>query len=175
MLLLCCINNSNAQHLLNAVAGYNDGDCALMLSGGGRSSAFDYNLNMFRGGYHQPMVHMDRTCVTYGAINNAYLDARKRIRKWIASQFAQNSDGLQSFNYTGFLMCWFITLLDCTAQRLPRRPANGKRKILRPSVNYCWTSPYNWPEREYWAWTNYTHKQHNFHLALVILYIYCNT
>lgn len=27
----------------------NDGDCALMLSGGAKSSAFDHNLNLLRG------------------------------------------------------------------------------------------------------------------------------
>lgn len=71
-----------SQTLINAIGGgggYNDANCALILSGGGRSSAFDYNLNMFRGNYGQMPQHVDRTCITYASINNAYLDARKRI------------------------------------------------------------------------------------------------
>nr|XP_023018296.1 chorion peroxidase [Leptinotarsa decemlineata] len=55
------------------------GECALILEGQGRSSQFDYSLNLLRGnnplGYNGP-----QTCITYDAINAAYLDARKRIR-----------------------------------------------------------------------------------------------
>lgn len=64
----------------NHASGFNDADCALVLSGGGRSSAFDYNLNVLRGGQYERMPQLvDRTCITFAAINNAYLDARKRI------------------------------------------------------------------------------------------------
>ncbi|XP_076252124.1 peroxidase homolog [Rhynchophorus ferrugineus] len=52
-------------------------ECALLLNGPGRSSQFDYTLNLLRG------THLDyngpHTCITYDAINAAYLDARKRI------------------------------------------------------------------------------------------------
>uniref|UniRef100_A0A182FMI6 Uncharacterized protein n=1 Tax=Anopheles albimanus TaxID=7167 RepID=A0A182FMI6_ANOAL len=55
-------------------------ECALYVNGPGKSSAFDYNLNLFRGAI-APAVHADATtCITYDAINQAYLDARKRIR-----------------------------------------------------------------------------------------------
>lgn len=82
LLLMLLSGAIRSQTLINSISGgYNDADCALMLSGGGRSSAFDYNLNVFRGTYEQMQQHQDRTCITYGSINNAYLDARKRISK----------------------------------------------------------------------------------------------
>ncbi|KAJ8919036.1 hypothetical protein NQ315_016942, partial [Exocentrus adspersus] len=58
--------------------GNGDGECALLLSGPPRSSQFDYSLNLLRGtplDYNGP-----NTCITYDAVNAAYLDARKRIR-----------------------------------------------------------------------------------------------
>ncbi|XP_037912558.1 peroxidase [Hermetia illucens] len=52
-------------------------ECALVL-GPGRSSLYDYNINLFKG-HAEPFI-ADRTCITYDAVNAAYLDARKRIR-----------------------------------------------------------------------------------------------
>ncbi|XP_028153011.1 peroxidase [Diabrotica virgifera virgifera] len=54
-----------------------EGECALILDGPGKSSNFDYSLNLLRGSslnYDGP-----NTCITFDAINAAYLDARKRI------------------------------------------------------------------------------------------------
>ncbi|XP_030752028.1 peroxidase [Sitophilus oryzae] len=58
--------------------GLDNGECALLLSGPARSAQFDYTFNLLRGtnlDYNGP-----NTCITYDAINAAYLDARKRIR-----------------------------------------------------------------------------------------------
>ncbi|XP_036323831.1 peroxidase [Rhagoletis pomonella] len=52
-------------------------ECALVLSGPGRSSVYDYNVNLFRGTINPYTT--DSTCITYDAVNAAYLDARKRI------------------------------------------------------------------------------------------------
>lgn len=56
---------------------HNENECALLLDGPGRSSAFDYNVNTLRGtpGYRGP-----NTCITYDAVNQAYINARKRIQ-----------------------------------------------------------------------------------------------
>ncbi|XP_063243494.1 peroxidase-like [Bacillus rossius redtenbacheri] len=53
-----------------------DIECALLLDRPGTTSAFDYNLNLLRGmfGYGGP-----HTCITYDAVNHAYIQARKRI------------------------------------------------------------------------------------------------
>ncbi|KAH8388504.1 hypothetical protein KR093_008024, partial [Drosophila rubida] len=53
-------------------------DCALVLAGPGRSSVYDYNVNLFRGMLN-PYSGGSGTCITYDAINTAYMDARKRI------------------------------------------------------------------------------------------------
>lgn len=53
-------------------------ECALVLSGEGRSSLYDYNVNLFRGTLTPHVAQ--HTCITYDAVNQAYLDARKRIR-----------------------------------------------------------------------------------------------
>jgi hypothetical protein len=53
-------------------------ECALLLNGPGRSSSYDYNVNLFRGTLN-PYVG-GHTCITYDAVNQAYLDARKRVR-----------------------------------------------------------------------------------------------
>ncbi|KAG5893057.1 hypothetical protein JTB14_014837 [Gonioctena quinquepunctata] len=56
-----------------------NGECALLLPGPGRSSQFDYSLNLLRG--NNPLDYNGpQTCITYEAVNAAYLDARKRIR-----------------------------------------------------------------------------------------------
>ncbi|XP_050308302.1 peroxidase [Anthonomus grandis grandis] len=59
------------------LTGNGDSECALLLNGPSRSSQFDYTFNLLRGStfdYTGP-----HTCITYDAINAAYLDARKRI------------------------------------------------------------------------------------------------
>ncbi|CAK1579275.1 unnamed protein product [Parnassius mnemosyne] len=53
-----------------------DDDCALYLTGPGRSSAYDYSLNLLKGNFGYEGQH---TCITYDAINQAYLEARNRI------------------------------------------------------------------------------------------------
>ncbi|CAG4982446.1 unnamed protein product [Parnassius apollo] len=53
-----------------------DDDCALYLTGPGRSSAYDYSLNLLKGNFGYEGQH---TCITYEAINQAYLEARNRI------------------------------------------------------------------------------------------------
>ncbi|XP_056644513.1 peroxidase [Diorhabda sublineata] len=57
---------------------HGDGDCALILEGPGRSSSFDYSFNLLRGSTSN--YDGSSTCITYQAVNAAYLDARKRIR-----------------------------------------------------------------------------------------------
>ncbi|XP_070492869.1 peroxidase [Chironomus tepperi] len=53
-------------------------ECALVLSKEGRSSLYDYNVNLFRGTLAPHVAQ--HTCITYDAVNQAYIDARKRIR-----------------------------------------------------------------------------------------------
>ncbi|KAI5748595.1 hypothetical protein M8J76_000496 [Diaphorina citri] len=53
------------------------GECALRLDGNGRQGSFDYNLNSLRGGPHGQGGRGQ--CITYDAVNQAYVDARKRI------------------------------------------------------------------------------------------------
>ncbi|KAJ8968839.1 hypothetical protein NQ317_005307 [Molorchus minor] len=65
------------QHI--ELTGNGDNECALLLSGPPRSSHFDYTLNLLRG--TQSEYNGPHTCITYDAVNAAYLDARKRIRK----------------------------------------------------------------------------------------------
>ncbi|VVC88492.1 unnamed protein product [Leptidea sinapis] len=68
-----------------------DDNCALYLTGPGRSSAYDYSLNLLKGNFAYEGKH---TCITYDAINQAYLDARTRILvsqpkgDWHAEHFA---------------------------------------------------------------------------------------
>ncbi|XP_015522628.2 uncharacterized protein LOC107226351 [Neodiprion lecontei] len=52
-------------------------ECALVLDGPGRSSAFDYTYNLLRGTF--PPSAGSQTCITYDAVNHAYIEARKRI------------------------------------------------------------------------------------------------
>lgn len=54
------------------------GECALVLDGPGRTSTFDYTFNLLRGTY--PPNVGGHSCITYEAINHAYLEAKKRIR-----------------------------------------------------------------------------------------------
>ncbi|XP_050574837.1 chorion peroxidase isoform X1 [Bombus affinis] len=55
----------------------NGDDCALILSGPGRTSVFDYTYNLLRGSF--PATAGSQTCITYDAVNRAYIEARKRI------------------------------------------------------------------------------------------------
>ncbi|KAH1021433.1 hypothetical protein HUJ04_010949 [Dendroctonus ponderosae] len=60
------------------LTGNSDQECALLLNGPARSSHFDYQFNLLRGGnldYHGP-----HTCITYAAVNAAYQEASKRIQ-----------------------------------------------------------------------------------------------
>ncbi|XP_055850224.1 peroxidase isoform X1 [Episyrphus balteatus] len=81
LLAIALINVNNAQGQFHSF-GQNINteygqDCALVLSGPGRSSVYDYNVNLFRGSVNP--YSGDNTCITYDAVNAAYLDARKRI------------------------------------------------------------------------------------------------
>ncbi|VEN38202.1 unnamed protein product [Callosobruchus maculatus] len=58
--------------------GNGNSECALVINGPGRSSHFDYTLNLLRGGGNTDF-NGHQTCITYDAVNAAYLDARKRI------------------------------------------------------------------------------------------------
>ncbi|CAI6367680.1 unnamed protein product [Macrosiphum euphorbiae] len=70
-----------------------DAECALHLTGPGRTSFFDFNTNTLRGG---PLgMGQSGQCITYEAVNQAYVDARKRINvaqtntdKWTAQELA---------------------------------------------------------------------------------------
>ncbi|XP_054268783.1 peroxidase-like isoform X2 [Macrosteles quadrilineatus] len=54
------------------------GECALRLDGRGRNSGFDFHTNTIHGG---PFGRGGSgSCITYDAINQAYLEARKRIQ-----------------------------------------------------------------------------------------------
>ncbi|XP_073952495.1 peroxidase homolog [Choristoneura fumiferana] len=74
LILLALCASASALTPLSAAA--DDNDCALYLNGPGRTSAFDYSLNLLRGNFGYEGQH---TCITYEAVNQAYLDARKRI------------------------------------------------------------------------------------------------
>nr|CAD7194070.1 unnamed protein product [Timema douglasi] len=47
--LLCLVSLSDASLQFAPLAAPPDGECALLLDGPGRTSAFDYNLNALRG------------------------------------------------------------------------------------------------------------------------------
>ncbi|XP_078037008.1 peroxidase homolog [Augochlora pura] len=55
----------------------NGDDCALVLNGPGRSTPYDYTYNLLRGSF--PPTGGSQTCITYDAVNRAYIEARKRI------------------------------------------------------------------------------------------------
>ncbi|ALC46288.1 CG5873 [Drosophila busckii] len=83
ILLLGCLAVAAAQaqyhHFGEQLQTAHGSDCALLLAGPGRSSVYDYNVNLFRGSRLNPYNTGAGTCITYDAINAAYLDARKRI------------------------------------------------------------------------------------------------
>nr|CAD7428478.1 unnamed protein product [Timema monikensis] len=74
--LLCLVSLSDASLQFAPLAAPPDGECALLLDGPGRTSAFDYNLNALRGTFN---YGGQQTCITYDAVNQAYISARKRI------------------------------------------------------------------------------------------------
>ncbi|XP_064549851.1 peroxidase [Drosophila montana] len=80
ILALCLLSAAQAQyHQFGAqLQSPHGSDCALLLAGPGRSSVYDYNVNLFRGTLN-PYSSGAGTCITYDAINAAYSDARKRI------------------------------------------------------------------------------------------------
>ncbi|XP_011868052.1 PREDICTED: uncharacterized protein LOC105562113 [Vollenhovia emeryi] len=53
----------------------NGEECALILDARGRTSVYDYTYNLLRGSF--PTA--GGTCITYDAVNHAYVEARKRI------------------------------------------------------------------------------------------------
>ncbi|XP_004536576.1 peroxidase [Ceratitis capitata] len=69
--------NAQFHHFGEHINTHLGSECALVLSGPGRSSVYDYNVNLFRGTINP--YTSDSTCITYDAVNAAYLDARKRI------------------------------------------------------------------------------------------------
>ncbi|CAB3250571.1 unnamed protein product [Arctia plantaginis] len=66
-------------------------ECALYLTGPGRTSAYDYSINLLKGNFG---YEGQSNCITYEAINQAYLEARNRILvsqpkgDWKAEDFA---------------------------------------------------------------------------------------
>ncbi|KAI5646912.1 peroxidase domain-containing protein [Phthorimaea operculella] len=88
--LLLALACGCAASLASLSAG-DDGECALYLNGPGRTSAYDYSLNLLKGNFGYDAQH---TCITYDAINQAYLEARNRIvvsqpkGEWKAEDFA---------------------------------------------------------------------------------------
>ncbi|XP_011701791.1 PREDICTED: peroxidase isoform X2 [Wasmannia auropunctata] len=55
----------------------NGEECALILDARGRTSVYDYTYNLLRGSF--PTAGGTQTCITYDAVNHAYVEARKRI------------------------------------------------------------------------------------------------
>ncbi|XP_011203180.1 peroxidase [Bactrocera dorsalis] len=77
-ILAPCLNTfAQFNHFGEHLNTHTGSECALILSGPGRSSVYDYNVNLFRGTINPYTA--DSTCITYDAVNAAYLDARKRI------------------------------------------------------------------------------------------------
>ncbi|XP_070516525.1 uncharacterized protein Cysu, partial [Cardiocondyla obscurior] len=55
----------------------NGEECALILDARGRTSVYDYTYNLLRGSFSA--AGGAQTCITYDAVNHAYVEARKRI------------------------------------------------------------------------------------------------
>ncbi|XP_076288215.1 peroxidase homolog isoform X2 [Lasioglossum baleicum] len=78
LLLLLVTWKCNGLQQYQPIEAYANGDdCALVLNGPGRTSAYDYTYNLLRGSF--PPSGGSQTCITYDAVNRAYVDARKRI------------------------------------------------------------------------------------------------
>ncbi|XP_018048893.1 PREDICTED: uncharacterized protein LOC108687560 isoform X1 [Atta colombica] len=56
----------------------NGEECALILDARGRTSVYDYTYNLLRGSF-PTTAGGTQTCITFDAINHAYVEARKRI------------------------------------------------------------------------------------------------
>ncbi|XP_014219050.1 peroxidase [Copidosoma floridanum] len=65
-------------NLANAGAAVGSEECALILDGAGRSSLYDYAYNLLRGGAYPTSVG-GQTCITYDAVNRAFVEASKRV------------------------------------------------------------------------------------------------
>ncbi|KAL0832005.1 hypothetical protein ABMA28_001504 [Loxostege sticticalis] len=82
---------ASASALTPLSAAGDDNECALYLTGPGRTSAYDYSLNLLKGNFGYEGQH---TCITYDAVNQAYIEARNRIvvsqpkGDWKAEDFA---------------------------------------------------------------------------------------
>lgn len=84
------------------------------------------------------------TCITYDAVNQAYVDARKRIRKFSFKRFffCANFDGWLNEKQ-------LVKTINYPHKQVSRpQKANGSRRILPQSVNYCWICQFSWRERE---------------------------
>ncbi|KAF7992722.1 hypothetical protein HCN44_005066 [Aphidius gifuensis] len=75
LFVFCGINGVQYQQY-NELSSNQD-DCALLLQGARRTSAYDYTYNLLRGSPIPQTSSHD--CITYDAINRAYLEARERI------------------------------------------------------------------------------------------------
>nr|CAD7440712.1 unnamed protein product [Timema bartmani] len=60
--LLCLVALSNASLQFAPLAAPTDGECALLLDGPGRTSAFDYNLNALRGTFPNLGIYLNVDC-----------------------------------------------------------------------------------------------------------------
>ncbi|XP_024938090.1 peroxidase isoform X4 [Cephus cinctus] len=77
LLFLLAAKGATPLHYQSIEAYANGDECALVLDGPGRTSVFDYTYNLLRGSF--PPTAGSQTCITYDAVNNAYIEARKRI------------------------------------------------------------------------------------------------
>ncbi|XP_032687979.1 uncharacterized protein LOC116852085 [Odontomachus brunneus] len=75
LLVTVCCNGLQYQPLDAYVNGE---DCALILDSRGRTSVYDYTYNLLRGSF-PAAGGATQTCITYDAVNHAYVEARKRI------------------------------------------------------------------------------------------------
>ncbi|XP_011642719.1 uncharacterized protein LOC105430734 isoform X1 [Pogonomyrmex barbatus] len=77
LLLLLATAHSNGLQYQPVDAYANGEECALILDTRGRTSLYDYTYNLLRGSF--PAAGGTQTCITYDAVNHAYVEARKRI------------------------------------------------------------------------------------------------
>ncbi|KAF4516770.1 hypothetical protein B566_EDAN004609 [Ephemera danica] len=76
LLALAVVQTSAALQYTPLALQDESGECALLLEGPGRTSSFDYSINALRGTFGYDGRH---TCITYDAVNQAYIQSRKRI------------------------------------------------------------------------------------------------
>ncbi|XP_012525162.1 peroxidase isoform X1 [Monomorium pharaonis] len=77
LLLLLVTAHSNGLQYQPFDSYANGEECALILDNHGRTSVYDYTYNLLRGSF--PTAGATQTCITYDAVNHAYVEARKRI------------------------------------------------------------------------------------------------